>query len=469
MAVLDSITLLPDWIKMRWLEPYASAGLNRKTFKSLPRGVYSGFVVRPGPGAFEVQVKHDDPEGYGLTSGFSHGDFDPASSGWSVAVHASLQGYTSTVAILDSPASEMIFDLSAHKGTTVYAAIHVDYNIGIDTVGEVRIVNATDLDQDPTLINLARIDVPGVSAISQANIVLDDAAYPRVLPFANQFKYGFMDKFQATLLDELSNVSGSPALKHEELITTDGPQTVSLPPGFRFVVGGNDLWIFKNGVLMREGVGRDYVEVDRGDGFGEEVMWIGTIRAGDRVCFRIQEFSSVLTSRTQVLDESALINDNVVFFNFTGTGVTVLPDGPARVRVVIPGGGGANTVKTKTNTTGSVIPAYRAVSLNSDNTIKPFDPTVSGENFYGLTVQSIPDTVSGDVQLHGIVEGAAVVVSGGVPGQDVYVDHSGDGTLTITPPVAVSGQVVIVGQLDGPDGSITSVPVDIALERIRLT
>ena len=84
MAVLDSTALQPDFIKLRWLEPYTSGGLNRKTFKSLPRGVYSGFVVKPGPASFEVQINHTDPEGFGEVSGFSAGAFDPASSGWSV-------------------------------------------------------------------------------------------------------------------------------------------------------------------------------------------------------------------------------------------------------------------------------------------------------------------------------------------------------------------------------------------------
>jgi len=469
MAVLESTSLQPDFIKLRWLEPYTSGGLNRKTFKSLPRGVYSGFVVRPGPAAFEVQIKHDDPEGFGEVSGFSGGAFDPASSGWSVAVHASLQGFTSTVAILTAPggANDFLFDLTPYKGSTVYIALSVDYKIGFATSGDVRVVQAVDLDTDPTLINLARVDVPSVGSISQANIVLNDPAYPRVLPFATKYKYGFMDKFQAALLEDLAAVSGTAAFVHEFIVDVDGPQTITLPPGFIYTVGGDDLWAFKNGSYKRVAV--DYDEVDRGDGFGEEIFYTGTLKNGDRVLLRVQKHSAVLTSTSQVLDEGALITNNAIYTNYTGTGVTVFPDGPNRVKVVIPGGGGASASKTKTNITGSLIPIFTAVHLLSDNSIEPYDPKVSGDSFYGITTQSIADTLAGGVQVGGIVVGAASAVSAGLIGDDLFVSDDGLGGITVVPPNPVFSRVIRIGQLDGPDTSVTGVASDIVFDRARET
>lgn len=471
MALLDSQSLQPDFIKMRWMEPYVSSGLNRKTFKTLPRGIYSGFVVRPGPGSAEVTVKHDDPEGFGEVSGFSEGSFDPASSGWSVAVHASLQGYATTVAILTAVggANDFTFDLDPYRNQTVFLALDVQYEIGFGSTAQIKVVEAADLDLDPTLINLARIDVPLVGDIADANIIKDDAVYPRVLPFANRLKYGFMSKFQAELLDEIASISGTPAFVSEYIVPVDGsPQTIPLPPGTIYTVGGDDLWVHKNGNHKTAGADRDYIEIDRGDGYGEEISYIGPLLAGDRIKFRVQAYSSVLTSKTQVFDESALISDNVVFFNFTGTGVNVLPDGPNRVKVVIPGGGGGSGgVRTKLNSSGVNIPAYRAVSILSDNTIRLFDTSVSSESFYGITIQGIPDGVSGDVQVPGgIVLDAGIGISGNI-GDDVYISQNNDGTMTTDFLSSLSGLVIRVGKLDADGLSVT--PTDILFDVGRMT
>lgn len=465
MATITTQTLLPSFVKMRWNEPYVSAGLNRKTFKNTPRGVYSGFVVKPGPGAFDITIAHDDPEGYGIVSGFAGGNFDTA-SGWSVAVHESLVGFNTTVAMVKSETSNFTFDLSGVKGQSVYAALHVDYKSGLDTVASIQILEAVDLEADPTLINLAKIEVPLVGSISTVNIIYDDPSYPRVLPFATPYKFGFMDKFQAQVLEELQSVSSAPAFFYETLVTVDGPQTISLPPLAIYTVGADDLWVHRNGRLM--GVGRDYDEVDRGDGYGEEVDFISSLVAGDIITFRIQKYAASLTSKTKVLDEGALINDNVVFLNFSGPGVSVLPDGPSRVKVVVPGGGASAGIRTKTNNTGSTLTVYRAVSLLSDNTIKYFDPTVSGESLYGITIQSIPDGAPGDVQVLGVIVGAATGVSGAIIGQDCYVSHAGDGSLTTLVPDPMTGQVIRVGIFEGDNTIVTSTATDILIDKERI-
>jgi hypothetical protein len=466
MAILTSTALLPEFIKMRWNEPYVSAGLNRKTFKSSIRGVYSGFVVKPGPGSLEITIAHDDPEGYGLVSGFAGGNYDTA-SGWSVAVHESIQGFNTTIAILSSSQSNYSFDLSSYAGQTVYSALFVDYKSGLDSVASIKILEASDLEADPTLINLARIDVPLLGSISEANIIYDDPSYPRILPFANRFKYGLMDKFQAGLLEDLASVSSSPAFVYEYEVTIDGsPQTIDLPPLSTYVVGSDDLWVFKNGDYKT--VGRDYLEIDRGDGYGEQIQYIGSLFETDVIKLRIQEYAASLTAKTAVLDEGALISDNVTQVNFSGSGVSVIPDGPTRVKVVIPGGGASSGVRTKKNESGVTIQAFRAVSLTDMNTIKYFDAGVSGENLYGITIQNIPDGLIGDVRVFGVVEGALTGVSGLVPGQTVYASQVVDGVLTPDVPDPFLGQVVIVGIAEGPQDLVSGVPTDILIEKGRL-
>lgn len=466
MSFLDTKPLQPDFIKMRWLEPYVSSGLNRKTFKSLPRGIYAGFVVKAGPGPFEITIAHDDPEGYGLVSGYSGGAFDSA-SGWSIAVHESLQGFTSTVAIQAGPGANFVFDLAAHAGQTVFPVVGVNFRTGYETQGQVGVVEASDLDADPTLINLARIDVPVLGPLSQANIIYDDPTYPRVLPFATPFKYGFMSKFQAELLEDLVGVSGSPAFSSAYIVPVSGPQIVSLPISREYIVGADDLWVFKNGRKTIKG--RDYLEIDRGDGKGDEIDYVGgDLREGDVIEFRIQQYSAVLSSTTHVLDEGTLISPNAYYLNFKGAGVSVLPDGPGRARIVIPGGGGGSSaVKTRVNNSGSLIQAYRAVHIMPDNTIVPCNPTNLSHKLYGILLQNVPHLSSGDVQLAGMIEGAGAGVSG-IIGDDVFISHLGDGSLTVVPPSVSGGSVLRVGILDGADGVSGGSPVDILFDRGRL-
>lgn len=46
MSVVASIIISEENIKIRWKEPFLSAGLNRKTLGTMLRGIYRGFVVR---------------------------------------------------------------------------------------------------------------------------------------------------------------------------------------------------------------------------------------------------------------------------------------------------------------------------------------------------------------------------------------------------------------------------------------
>lgn len=474
MTILSSQALSIDWIKVRWMEPYISGGLNRALFRTIPRGFYSGWVVKPGTGSFDIIVASDDPSGWGLTSGYSYGAFDTA-SGWSVAMHNTLDGWANTVSVQAgvSGYGNFYFDLTSYAGQTVYAAMDVNYRLGYTTEGFVKIVNGPELDANPELMVLAKVNVPSVGPITTANIIADDPAYPRVRPFADRYKFGYMSKEQAYNLELLlsnGSVSAAPVFEEEILIASDGPQDVLLSVPYTYTYGGDDLWVFKNGVKSRKGPSRDYIEVDRGDGRGEKVAWTGlNIRSGDRITFRVQKYSAVLTSTTRVLDEGALIDSNVIDFNFSGTGVSVVPDGFRRVKVIIPGGGGgAGAVRTKLNLSGSTIQAYRAVHLLPNNTITACDPTVSGHKLYGVTLQTLISGVSGDVATDGFALGAGPSVVGGYIGADVFVDHAGAGQLTVTPPNPLNGGVIRVGIIDGADGVSGGSPTDILFDRGRL-
>lgn len=472
MTILSSQTVLPEFIKLRWQEPYVSAGVSRKTFKSLPRGVYNGFVVKPGPGTQELQVVHNDPNGWdqSQTSGFSAGAFDTA-SGWSIAVHESVQGFNSTVAIQYATGRNYVFDISPYANTTVYAVLDVQYLVGYPTEAQVKLVNAAELDSNPALIVLAKVNVPISGIVSGANIIYDDPIYPRVLPFASTLKYGFMSKQQAQYLDFLQAVSGSPAFNYEVELPIDGPQDVDLPSGYTYVVGSDDLWVHTNGRLLTKGASRDYEEVDRGDGRGEKISLVmASAREGDRIKLRIQQYAAVATSTTRVLDEGTLIDGNAIDFEFQGTGVAVIPNGPRRVRIVIPGGGGGTGTKSHVVGEAGGLLNFRALHLRSDNAVIYCDPTDPTHKFYGVSLQSV--AVSGfiDVQTAGLLEGAGPWVSGGAAvGDDVYVAQDGLGTLTVDYPDVLSGSVTRVGILAGADGVVGGGPVDIIFERARLS
>jgi|GEM_PF-3784773 len=473
MSLLDQKPIASEFIKLRWLEPYASSGFNRSQFKTTPRGVYNGFVVKAGPGAREVSVVHDDPTGWDESTGYAYGAFDTA-SGWSVAVHSSLTGFNTTVAIQAGPDRNFVFDVDSYGGQSVFFALDVQYLQGIDTAAQVKLVQADDLEADPALVVLARVDVPAVDPVDDLNVVTDDPAYPRVRPFANQYKPGYMSRQQAQDLQALQQVSGSPALVYETEIAFDGPQDVDLPPGYHYVLGGEDLQVWKNGVSKTAGALRDYIEVDRGDGRGEKITWVGLdLREGDRIKFRIQKYAAHLTSTLKVYDEFTLIDPNVVYLRFVGTGVQVLPDGPRSAKVMIGGGGGGggSMLRTKANSSGATLQAFRAVRMlnsleASPNTLEYFDPAVSGHVFYGVTIQDIVNGGFGDVAVGGVIEGVSGI-SGDI-NDYLFVQPGGSGELVTTAPDPLTNQVVRVGFLDGATSVSGGGAVDLIFDRGRV-
>lgn len=468
MAILEQQSIHPEFIKMRWQEPYVTGGLNRKTFKTLPRGVYRGFVVKPGPGPREITVHSDDPDGWGETSGYASGAFD-AASGWSIAVHESLEGFTSTVAMQSGVSGNFTFDMDSYGGLSLWTALDVNYSLGYPTTAQVKLVDSVELDADPTLVALARVDIPLVGPITEPNIEYGDPAYPRVLPYANRLKDGFMSKKQAELLELLENPFASTAYEEEFEVTVAGPQNITIPGGPTriYVVNGNDLWVYVNGVRQRKGASRDYLEVDRGDGFGSEIQFIKSLKIGDRVLFHGQAYAVSLVNTLRVFDEHALVESNVIDMDFVGSGVIVTPTGYRKVRVTIPSVGGAGATKNKFNSSGGTIPAFRAVHMLPNGTIIPFNGADFNHKFYGLTTTGILPDDQGLVIIDGIVNGGGAAVSGNV-GDDVYCSQAGDGSLTTVPPDPLLGQVIRVGILDCADGVSGNIPFDIVFDRERL-
>src|ERR1035437_5885409 len=57
-VLITPIDLPADSIKLRWLEPYVSVGINQKSIGLQPKGVFTGFNVVPGtdPLTLDIQV-----------------------------------------------------------------------------------------------------------------------------------------------------------------------------------------------------------------------------------------------------------------------------------------------------------------------------------------------------------------------------------------------------------------------------
>ena len=147
MAVLQSVILSPDAIKMRWKEPYITAGLNTKTLALLPKGVFTGFAVVPNAGyTVDVQV---DP-----TLGISGANVLETTGG----------KYCVTIV----QTSNIPIDLTAQAGLTVFIALDAQYAVGATTAAQIRVVDAAEAGFlpsgaapiNPDLVILAKVDVP---------------------------------------------------------------------------------------------------------------------------------------------------------------------------------------------------------------------------------------------------------------------------------------------------------------------
>lgn len=462
MTVIASRLINPQYIKMRWEEPYVSGGLNSKAFKVLPRGVYRGFDVVPGSGAKEIVV---NPASFGSVSGYVSGNYD-AASGWSVAVHEAPNGYTTTVAIEQGASGSFTFDLTANAGGSVFIALDVNYQLGYGTQANVRAVDAAELDAQPSLLVLARVNVPLLGAITAPNIITNDTLYPRIRPYANSVHDGFMSASQAEILEILKNPNASNAFEDERIIASAGIQIVALPPLQKYAYGGYDLWVFKNGVKMFRG--RDYAEIDDGAGFGTTVQWLSALKSQDRITFRTQQYAVSLANNLSLLDENLLIGTAITKINFKGNGVLGQYVGGGQVDVTVPNPSAiVSTVRQKKNQTLASIPAYRAVHVLADGSVVLCDPKITGHKLFGITTAAIPVGLFGGVVLDGVAA-LAITGLGFAVGDDVYVSHVGDGSLTNIPPNPLIGKVIRLGIADCQDNAVSATAIDVIFDRGRL-
>ena len=316
---------------------------------------------------------------------------------------------------------------------------------------------------------LARVDVPLSGSINDINIVYTDPNYPRILPYANRLKAGFMSKQQADIVETLSIPNASNAFEVSTSPSGYGPQIVQIPGGNSYVVNGNDLFVFYNGNKIVRGASEDYTEIDDGGGFGTSILLnIPEANPDAKIIFRGQQYAVSLTNTLSVLDENSLIQTNVTKMNFVGSGVFVTPDGLGAVKVNVTGGGGGVSQRSKKNGSGSTLLKGRAVHINTNGELVPCDPTNVTHKLYGITAQAISNGSFGNIYIDGVASDT-ISGMGFAVGDDVFVSHVGDGSLTNVPPSPLSGYVYRVGFADCEDGVASSTATDIIFDRGRLT
>lgn len=149
MSVLQSIPLSPDALKMRWLEPYVTSGLNTKNIANHPKGVLAGFRIAPSAG-FVVTVQ-----------------LDPVLNLSVANVLETTGGLFSVTVVQNTPTN---IDLTAQANSTVFIALDVQYVVGANTTGQFKVVDAAELLSNLDLVVLAKVNVPNIGPITTAHI-----------------------------------------------------------------------------------------------------------------------------------------------------------------------------------------------------------------------------------------------------------------------------------------------------------
>jgi len=206
--IVHQLPINPEYIKVRWQEPYVSGGLNRKTFGVIPTGIYHGFSIEAGPGNREVTVTTDDPFGdSGSVSGHSGGNYD-AAGGYSIAVINDRRGMQTTVNMDSGVSGTFTFDATGYDDTDLYAVIKARYYIGQWSDGWVALVTADEIDDNPEYVVIGKVAVPssGTPIDSSHISYRDDTDYPRTEPFATWYKWGFMHSDYVRKVDAIEEL-----------------------------------------------------------------------------------------------------------------------------------------------------------------------------------------------------------------------------------------------------------------------
>ena len=191
----------PEYIKMRWQEPYVTGGLNKRFSGIIPRGIYRGFSLVAGPGDRQVTVKHDDPFGYCGTATYDAGNFDSV-SGHNVACYENGQGFQTSIHFNESVSGSVVLDCNGYNNVKLCAVITADYFIGKWTTGQIQLVTTEEVDNNPYYIVMGGVNVPSSGvAITNSHIFYDDETYARTQPWATQKRYGYMAPYHVEQLD----------------------------------------------------------------------------------------------------------------------------------------------------------------------------------------------------------------------------------------------------------------------------
>jgi hypothetical protein len=197
VAIYSTASVDQDHIKVRWQEPYVSEALNKKLFGFLPKGIYAGFSIGPGGlGDRDIGVGHAYVSG-GFGSGVSGGGFVSGSFdetvGFGLAIHSDINGYSSAIVMPAGTAMHHL-DATGRDGTRVYMAIDAVYTVGSPTTATVILVDAAQLNADPSLIVIGFCDVPVVTPLNSGHFGYNDPTYPRISALSTAVRAGFMPK-----------------------------------------------------------------------------------------------------------------------------------------------------------------------------------------------------------------------------------------------------------------------------------
>jgi hypothetical protein len=145
-------------IKVRFKEPYLTAGIDQKVARVQPRGVYRGFLLTPSGLNLTVTVQAE------------------VASGQHVSVYETADGYSLRIA----RAADFDLDLStpALLGKTVVLAVYADYVLNVDTRAEIRAYELSPVDEFTVAPERSELVVLGTVVVPGAGLITDiDSSY----------------------------------------------------------------------------------------------------------------------------------------------------------------------------------------------------------------------------------------------------------------------------------------------------
>lgn len=216
--ILQTITLDEKTIKSRWKEPYVTSGLNQKALAGDARGVVLGFRVVPNVG-YTVRVAADPVLGLSIAN-----VVDTSSDKVSITIVQS---------------GDLILDLAAYAGTTVFLAIDAQYAVGADSGAQLLVIDSAELSLNPDLILLAKAVVPVSPPVLTTHLNMGyrlssgDSIPPDALQPLNALSNGSFERDTAggapSSWETLSGSSLSPAVDNS--VARTGAQSLRLSSG----------------------------------------------------------------------------------------------------------------------------------------------------------------------------------------------------------------------------------------------